>query len=138
MIRIALAGGMLAAVLGAGPVLAATIAGIELPAPLPAKPVVETHWGSKVEDWYRYFEDTKDPAIQAWMKGHADATEEILAKIPGREPLLARIREIETQASGLATEVTRTRNGRYSSRSATRRTTSSASCGASAPTVPTG
>ena len=97
----------------AAPLPAARFAGVDVPAPLPARPVVETHWGTQVEDPYRYFEDTKDAGVQAWMKSQADATEAILAKIPGREGLLARIREIESQASGLADNVVRTRNGRY-------------------------
>ncbi len=95
------------------PVAAATFAGVEVPPPPPPKPVVETHWGTSVEDPYRFFEDTKDPAVQAWMKAQATATERILAKLPGREALLARIREVEAQAAGLATDVVRSRNGRY-------------------------
>ena len=112
MLRLALAVGAVAAAL-ATPLHAARFAGVDVPAPLPPKPVVDTHWGTKVEDPYRYFEDTKDPTIQAWMKAHAGATEAILARIPGREPLLARIREVESQAAGLATDVTRTANGRW-------------------------
>jgi prolyl oligopeptidase len=113
MIRIARAAVALAAAVSALPLAAATFAGVEVPAPLPARPVVDTHWGSQVEDPYRYFENTKDPAVQAWMKAQADATTAILARIPGREPLLARIREVESQAAGLATDVVRTANGRW-------------------------
>jgi prolyl oligopeptidase len=110
MKRIAL--GALCAALAA-PLPAAKFGGVEVPAPLPAKPVVETHWGTPVEDPYRYFEDTKDAGIQAWMKAQASATEAILAKLPGREGLLARIREIESQASGSASSAMRTAGGRY-------------------------
>ena len=110
MKRIAL--GALCAALAA-PLPAVKFAGVEVPAPLPARPVVETHWGTPVEDPYRYFEDTKDAGIQAWMKAQAAATEAILAKIPGREGLLARIREIEAQASGNASNTVRTAGGRY-------------------------
>ncbi|MDH5285073.1 MAG: prolyl oligopeptidase family serine peptidase [Betaproteobacteria bacterium] len=110
MKRIAL--GVLCAALAA-PLPAAKFGGVEVPAPLSPRPVVETHWGTPVEDPYRYFEDTKDAGVQSWMKAQADATDAILARIPGREALLARIREIESQASGNASRTVRTAGGRY-------------------------
>jgi prolyl oligopeptidase len=112
MIRPALAAAAVVAAL-ATPLHAAWFAGVEVPPPLPTKPVVDTHWGTRVEDPYRYFEDTKDAGLQAWMKAQAAATEAILAKLPGREGLLARIREIESQASGNASGAVRTAGGRY-------------------------
>jgi prolyl oligopeptidase len=101
--------------LAAGPpaLVANEFGGVKVPPPPPPKPVVDTHWGVKVADPYRYFEDTKDPAVQSWMKAQAQATDAIMKRIGGRQPLLQRIRDIESQASGLATNVVRTRNGRY-------------------------
>jgi prolyl oligopeptidase len=104
---------VLVCVVSSAPVLAASFAGVEVPAPLPAKPVVDTHWGTKVEDPYRYFEDTKNPVVQAWMKAQANATEAILSKLPGRDLMLASIRELDSQGSGLASSMIRTPNGRY-------------------------
>ncbi|HVE51398.1 MAG TPA: prolyl oligopeptidase family serine peptidase [Casimicrobiaceae bacterium] len=92
---------------------AATFAGVEVPAPPPTKNVTEQHWGVTVDDPYRFFEDVKDPAVQAWMKAQANATESILAKIPGRDALLARIKEIEASASGLTDRAVRAESGRY-------------------------
>ena len=97
----------------AAPAFAATFAGVTVPEPLPPRPVTETFWGTAVEDRYRYFEDTKDAALQAWMKANAQATETILSRIPGRAGLLARMRENEAQAPGLATQIVRTANSRY-------------------------
>ncbi|HEX4885939.1 MAG TPA: S9 family peptidase, partial [Casimicrobiaceae bacterium] len=91
---------------------AATFAGVEVPPPLPPKPVVDTHWGVRVEDPYRFLETTSDPDVQAWMKVQATATEQILAKLPGREPLLARIREIEAEIPAVVSEVHRDPRGR--------------------------
>ncbi len=102
-----------AAALLAPACLAATVAGVEVPAPLPPKPVTETHFKVPVVDPYRYFEDVKDPAVQAWMKANADATTAILAKVPGREPLLARIQEIEASAPGITTDVIRVKGERF-------------------------
>ena len=101
------------AILAASPLFAATFAGVDVPAPPPPKNVTDTHFGVKVDDPYRYFEDVKDPAVQAWMKAQADATTAILAKLPGRDPLLARIKEIESTASGLTDAAVRVASGRY-------------------------
>ena len=101
------------ALLFAAPLFAATFAGVDVPAPLPPRNVSDTHFGVSVEDPYRYFEDVKDPAVAAWMKAQADATTAILAKLPGRDPLLARIKEIESKASGLTDRAVRVASGRY-------------------------
>ena len=103
----------LAAASAASVSFAASFAGVEVPAPLPPKVVTETHYGVKVDDWYRHFEDVKDPALQSWMKAHADATHAILNKIPGRERLLARIKEIDAATPGATTNAVRTSTGRY-------------------------
>ena len=57
----------------------------------PVRPVTETYFGTPVVDPYRYLEDLKDPAVQAYMKAQAAYTQDVLAKIPGREALLDRI-----------------------------------------------
>lgn len=92
---------------------AASIAGVDVAPPLPAREVVDTHWGKKVSDPYRFLENVADPEVQAWMKGQADATAAILAKIPARDRLIARFKEIESKASGLVYSVTRVAGGRY-------------------------
>jgi prolyl oligopeptidase len=74
---------------------AATFAGVDVAPPLPPKPVVDTFFGVSVEDPYRFLEDTSDPVVAQWMRAQADATAAVLARLPGREALLARIREID-------------------------------------------
>lgn len=92
---------------------AAAFAGVELPAPLPAKLVTETHHGVQVPDPYRYLEDVKDPIVAGWMKANADATHAILGKLPGRDKLLARIKELEAASPGLTSGTRRVAGGRY-------------------------
>lgn len=93
---------------------AATFAGVEVPAPPPPQPVVDTHWGVQIEDPYRFLETTSDPGVQRYMRGQADATAAILAKIPGRERLLARIREIDAATPAVVNSVRRdTRGGLF-------------------------
>ena len=61
----------------------------------PVKPVTDDYYGTKITDPYRYMEDLKDPEVQAWMKAQNDYTRAVLASIPGRAKLLARIEELD-------------------------------------------
>ncbi len=99
--------------LAAPAALAAAFLGVEVPPPLPAKNVVDTYWGTPVDDPYRFLEDTKDPAVQAWMKAQADATDAIIAKLPVRDALRKRIAEIDDAVPSVVTSVRRLPSGRY-------------------------
>jgi prolyl oligopeptidase len=59
------------------------------------RPVVDDFFGKKVADPYRYFENLADPEVKAWVKGQADYAHRVLSGIPGRDALLARIRELD-------------------------------------------
>ncbi|MBV8146870.1 MAG: S9 family peptidase [Gammaproteobacteria bacterium] len=75
-------------------VLAIPLANAAPPAPppvAPVKPVTRDYFGTVVTDNYAYFEDLKDPQVQAWMKGQADYARAVLDSLPGRRPLLERI-----------------------------------------------
>lgn len=63
------------------------------PAPeLPMLPVTRTD--AIPGDPYRWLEDEKAPEVQAWMKVQDDYTRERLAKLPMRDALLKRYREL--------------------------------------------
>jgi len=64
----------------------------------PVKVVTEDYYGTKVADPYRYMEDLKAPEVQAWFKAQNDYTRAVLARIPGRTALLARIKELDEGA----------------------------------------
>lgn len=106
--------GLLAAALAMAcpPAQAAEFGGIKVPPPPPAGQAVDTYWGQQVSDPYRALEDTEAPAVAAWMKAQAETTDAIMARIPGRAALLARIQDIESRAAGLAIAAVRTENGR--------------------------
>ncbi len=91
---------------------ARTVAGVEVAPPLPANPVIDTHFGIAVEDPYRFLEDTADPAVQRWMRGQADATTAVLSRLPGRDALLARIKEIEAAVPAVVGPIQRDPQGR--------------------------
>ncbi len=93
--------------------LAASFLGVDVPPPLPANNVVDTYWNTPVDDPYRFLEDTRDPAVQAWMKTQADATEAILARLPVRTELRARLAEIDDAVPTVVRSVERTSSGRW-------------------------
>lgn len=95
-----------------GCTFAKPVAGIEVEAPLPRSTHTETYWDTLVADPWRHLENLKDPTVQAWMRGQADATKKIMDRVPGRKALLDRIQEIEGTMGGTTSDVTRSDNGR--------------------------
>ena len=82
----------------------------------PAAPVgnvVDVHHGVAVPDPYRQLENVKDPAVQAWMKAQSDATASVLAGIPGRDELLARITQVTAAAGDAVYDVKRMPGERF-------------------------
>lgn len=91
--------------------MSATNLSAESPPVAPVKVVADTYYGERVEDPYRYMEDFKDPAVQAWVKGQAGHAERVLHSLPGREALLKRIDELDAGAPYSLSGVTRHANG---------------------------
>ncbi len=61
----------------------------------PVRPVIDDYNGTKVSDRYRYMENLDDPAVQGWFRAENTYTRGVLASIPGRDRLLARIEELD-------------------------------------------
>jgi len=78
----------------------------------PVRPVTEEHWGVQVADPYRYMEDMKSPEVQTWIKGQADYTDSTLARIPIRDALFARIKELDSGRAFRVSGIHRLANGR--------------------------
>lgn len=89
-----------------------TVAGVDMPAPWPTGSAFDTHWGTRVPDPYRELENIKDERVQAWLRAQAQATEKVMAQLPGRDTLLARIQALQADANGVATSLTRSDDGR--------------------------
>ncbi|HET9405854.1 MAG TPA: prolyl oligopeptidase family serine peptidase [Candidatus Sulfotelmatobacter sp.] len=79
----------------------------------PVRPVTDDYYGTKIIDNYRYMENLKDPEVQEWFKNQNEYTRATLPSIPGREKLLARIRELDSSASARVTDVQRLPGDRY-------------------------
>ena len=69
------------------------------PPATPVHEVTDTYFGVKVTDPYRWIENTSSPEVIAWMKAQNDYTRTVLARIPGRDKLLARIKELDNAGS---------------------------------------
>jgi len=48
----------------------------------------DTYFGKTYSDPYRWLEDMKETNVIAWFKAQAELTDDVLAKIPGRDALL--------------------------------------------------
>ena len=73
----------------------------------PVRNVEETFFGTKVDDPYRYFENTKDPDVAAWMKAQSDRAHAVLNSIGGRDALLAKIEQYDSSVAARVSGVTR-------------------------------
>jgi prolyl oligopeptidase len=61
----------------------------------PVRAVIDNYFGTNVVDPYRWLENTSDPEVVAWMKAQNDYTRAVLARIPGRDELLTRIKSLD-------------------------------------------
>jgi prolyl oligopeptidase len=65
------------------------------PAPVArVAPVTDDYFGTKVVDPYRWMEQPDSPEFAAWLKGQAEHTNAVLAGIPGRAQLVARVQAL--------------------------------------------
>jgi prolyl oligopeptidase len=55
---------------------------------------VDTLHGTKVADPYRWLEDVKSPDVQTWMTAQNDLARAELAKLPERDAIAARLKEL--------------------------------------------
>src|SRR5689334_1302481 len=75
------------------------------PAPPPGPPVARTvdvidhQFGVDVPDPYRWMEGPDNPELKTWLAAQGAWAHDQLAKLPGRDALLARVREIGLGAS---------------------------------------
>ena len=71
---------------------------VSVPAPPVAavRPTTDTYpGGHTVTDSYQWLEQPANPEVQFWFKGQANYTNSVLATIPGRDALLARIKSLD-------------------------------------------
>lgn len=88
---------------GATPSALPASAAFPTPPPLPSpSPVVDTYFGTRVVDPYRYFENMQDPVVQRFFKAESDYTNAVLARLGApREALFQRIRALDRVGVGV-------------------------------------
>jgi prolyl oligopeptidase len=78
---------------------AATHASTPLAPPMtPMMPVIDTYFGVRVADPYRWMENMQSDTFRHWSRAQADYANAMLARIPGRDGLHARIAELSNAA----------------------------------------
>lgn len=64
-------------------------------------PVVDDYFGTKITDNYRWIENLNDTTVQNWIKAQADFSDNLIAKISGKEMLLERLKEYQQMGGDL-------------------------------------
>ncbi len=87
---------------------AATLAHAQPALPTAAvRNVPEVFFGTTVDDPYRDFENTKTPAVAAWMKAHSEHAHAVLRGIPGRAALREKLEHHEGAAAARVFDIHR-------------------------------
>lgn len=61
----------------------------------PEKTVIDDYFGTKITDNYRWLEDLKNSEVEKWFKSQSDFSHSIINKIPHREDLYKRMKEVQ-------------------------------------------
>ncbi|HSH66156.1 MAG TPA: hypothetical protein VLB84_10235 [Bacteroidia bacterium] len=57
-------------------------------------PVTDTYFGNQVQDDYRILENSKDPAVQTWLKEEKKLCDSVIEKIPNKDILQKELQEV--------------------------------------------
>jgi len=77
------------------------------PGPPPVRDVPEVFFGTTVHDPYRDLENLQAPATRRWMQAQSDYTHATLARISGRDDILAHLVRYDQATSGRVVRVAR-------------------------------
>jgi prolyl oligopeptidase len=87
--------------LGSGAALAAAVLP-KAPQLPPPQPVADTYFGTTVVDPYRFFENMKDPQVQAFFKDQNSYARTVLSLLdPARERLFQRIKQLDASGTSV-------------------------------------
>jgi prolyl oligopeptidase len=101
---------VLAALLGS---YLAVISFAQTPPATPIRPVKDVYFGKEIVDPYRWLENLKDPEVLNWLKAQNDYTLSILNKLPWRDHILDRIRELDLESPPPVRNLSVDNHGRY-------------------------
>lgn len=103
----------LSALLLTSPEPIAIVAGSRANMDAPSSNVVETLCGQTIADPYRTLENLKDPKVAAWYRRQSDHARSVLDAIPGRNELIAKMREFDQRRPEKIFDLSITDNDRY-------------------------
>lgn len=92
--------------------LCCAVTAFAAPSATPVRDVPQTLHGVTVPDPYRDLEDVKSPATQAWFKAQGEYAESVLATMPDRQALSARIEALGRATGDSVREIVRSAGGR--------------------------
>ncbi|MCQ9639938.1 prolyl oligopeptidase family serine peptidase [Chryseobacterium sp. WG14] len=61
----------------------------------PERPVTDDYFGTKITDNYQWLEDLKSPEVKTWFKAESDYSHTIIDKIPNRDALYNRMKQVQ-------------------------------------------
>ena len=79
----------------------------------PVRVVTDEYFGVKVADPYRWMENLQDAEVAAWFKAQSVYTQNVLATIPGRAAMQARIKVLSDAAPAAVFDLRRLPGGVY-------------------------
>lgn len=68
--------------------------------------VSDTYFGKTYHDPYRWLENLKDKEVETWFKAQAKLTDDLLAKIPGRDALVKEWEQLDKLKPATYSEIT--------------------------------
>ena len=83
------------------------LAQVVAPPAAAVRTVTDTHFGTTVDDPYRYFENRNDPEVLQWMKAQDAYARAQLARVPGREALLQSLTRYDASVSDRVAQLSR-------------------------------
>ena len=81
-------------------------------------PVVDNYFGTKITDNYRWFENLEDTTVKTWIKTQADFSNNLIAKISGRDILLKRLKEYQQMGGDIFGKIVQCGNTYYYTKTA--------------------
>jgi len=76
-------------------------------------PVVDNYFGTKITDNYRWLENLEDTTVKTWIKAQAVFSNNLIAKISGRDILLKRLKEYQQMGGDIFGKIVQCGNTYY-------------------------
>lgn len=88
-----------------GLTLILAVAGLVSYPQTPRSEVTQTFFGTRVNDPYRWLEQTQSPAVKRWVASQSALTSDVLARIPDREVFEKKIAQLHESGRDSAPSV---------------------------------